>query len=51
MNSSDQRFKGRIDLNRIGMAGVGLGAVTALAAAGQVFIPLKAKKKLLEMTG
>ena len=45
MNSSDQRFKGRIDLNRIGMAGVGLGAVTALAAAGQVFYTAQGEEK------
>ncbi len=45
MNGSDQRFKGRIDLNRIGMAGVGLGAVTALAAAGQVFYTAQGEEK------
>jgi predicted dienelactone hydrolase len=37
LNKSDQRLKGRLDLDRIGVAGHSFGAYTALASAGQVF--------------
>lgn len=38
INDEDPLFKGRLDLDRIGLAGIGGGAVTALAVAGQVFV-------------
>ena len=45
LNNDDQHFKGRIDLDRIGMAGAGLGAVTTLALAGQVFHTAQGEEK------
>ncbi|MGO9118760.1 MAG: protein kinase domain-containing protein [Desulfomonilaceae bacterium] len=47
LNNDDPRFKGRIDLDRIGIAGVGLGAVTALALGGQVFHMVEGEEKTL----
>ncbi len=38
INAEDPLFKGKLDLGRIGLAGRGAGAVTALAVAGQVFV-------------
>lgn len=38
VTNEDPVFKGRLDLDRIGLAGRGTGAVTALAVAGQVFV-------------
>lgn len=38
INSENPLFKGKLDLGRIGLAGRGTGAVTALAVAGQVFV-------------
>ncbi|MCX8038509.1 MAG: hypothetical protein N3D11_15920 [Candidatus Sumerlaeia bacterium] len=38
MNHTDGPFKGRLDLDRIGVAGHSFGAYTTLAAAGQVFV-------------
>ncbi|MGO9567945.1 MAG: protein kinase domain-containing protein [Desulfomonilaceae bacterium] len=45
LDNDDQHFKGRIDLDRIGLAGVGLGAVTTLALAGQVFHTTQGEEK------
>ncbi len=45
LNVDDRHLKGRIDLNCIGMAGVGLGAVTALAVIGQVFYTAQGHEK------
>jgi predicted dienelactone hydrolase len=45
LNNEDQHFKGRIDMDRIGVAGVGLGAVTALALGGQVFHMFEGEEK------
>jgi len=38
MNSEEGPLKGRVDLDRLGMAGHSLGAFTTLAIAGQVFL-------------
>jgi predicted dienelactone hydrolase len=38
LNKSDPTFKGRLDLDHIGIAGHSFGAYTVLASAGQVFI-------------
>ena len=38
MNKDDETFKGRLDLDRVGMAGHSFGAWTTLAAIGEVFI-------------
>jgi predicted dienelactone hydrolase len=38
LNQDDPLFKGRLDLDRIGVAGHSFGAYTALAIAGEVFI-------------
>jgi hypothetical protein len=38
LNRSSESCKGRLDLDRIGMAGHSFGAYTTLAAAGQLFI-------------
>ncbi len=46
LNNDDQRFKGRIDLDRIGMAGVGIGAVTALALGTQMFQVSQGEEKM-----
>ena len=45
LNNDDPRFKGRMDLDRIGIAGVGLGAVTALALGGQLFHMFEGEEK------
>jgi serine/threonine protein kinase/dienelactone hydrolase len=45
LNTNDQRFKGIIDLNHVGMAGFGLGAITTLAAAGQTFYTAQGKEE------
>ncbi len=39
LNVGKSRWHGRLDLNRIGVAGHSYGAFTALAVAGQVFAP------------
>jgi predicted dienelactone hydrolase len=39
LNSKPGPFQGRLDINRIGMAGHSFGAFTTLAVAGQVFGP------------
>ncbi len=44
-NSDDERFRGRVDLDRIGIAGIGLGAVTALALGGQLFHMFEGEEK------
>jgi predicted dienelactone hydrolase len=36
MNKDDEKFKGRLDLDRVGMAGHSFGAWTTLAVAGEV---------------
>lgn len=46
LSNDDERFKGRIDLDRIGMAGIGLGAVTALAIGTQVFQMFQGEEKM-----
>ena len=38
MNKDDETFKGRLDLDHVGMAGHSFGAWTTLAAIGEVFI-------------
>ena len=45
LNNDDQRFKGKIEIDRIGMAGVALGAVTTLAIGGQVFHTFQGEDK------
>jgi serine/threonine protein kinase/dienelactone hydrolase len=45
LNNDDPHFKGRMDPDRIGIAGVGLGAVTALALGGQVFHMFEGEEK------
>lgn len=39
LNRESPSFQGRLDLNRLGVAGHSFGAFTALAIAGQVFAP------------
>jgi predicted dienelactone hydrolase len=41
--NKDGTLKGRLDLDRVGMAGHSFGAYTTLAAAGQTFFPLLGK--------
>lgn len=38
LNRTDPRFRGRLDLDRVGVAGHSFGAWTALAVAGQTFV-------------
>ncbi len=38
LNQEDGTFKGKLDMDRIGMAGHSFGAYTTLAAVGQVFV-------------
>jgi serine/threonine protein kinase len=45
LNSDDPRFKGRMDPDRIGIAGIGLGALTALALGGQLFHVFEGEEK------
>ncbi len=44
LNREDPLFKGRLDMDHVGMAGHSFGAYTTLAVAGEVFIPADHKE-------
>lgn len=47
MNQSHPDFKGRVDLQRIGMAGHSFGAYTTLAVGGQVFVDRLGRRRTI----